>query len=90
MEAWQKGQAHIRLVVQDEVSEAGARHLLCENGVVRASKLMVAPLLHQQNIDVDQQPANVFEDLVQLPIAAPILQLSTSWGGCWDWQCFFD
>ena len=84
------GQAHILLVVQDDVSEAGARHLLCEQGVARASKLMVAPLLHQQNIDADQQLANVFDDLLQLTIAAPVLQLSTSWGGCWGWQCYFD
>ena len=76
--------------MQHDVWEAGAPDPLCEQGVVSASKLMFAPLLHQQNIDVDQQPANVFEDLVQLPIAAPILQLSTSWGGCWGWQCYFD
>ena len=64
-------QAHIRLVVQDEVSESGARRLLCGQGVVSASNHMVAPFLHQQHIDVGQQRANVFDDLVQLPIAAP-------------------
>ena len=52
--------------------------------------LMLAPLLHQQNIDAAQQLANVVDDLLQLTIAAPIPQLSTSWGGCWGWQCYFD
>lgn len=34
---------------------------------------MVAPLLNQQHIDPAQQQHNVVDDLVQLPLSAPIL-----------------